>query len=47
MDELDTVAVLLGKARHISLLTGAGISAESAMPTFRDALSGLWQRFDA
>jgi NAD-dependent deacetylase len=27
------------------VLTGAGISAESGIPTFRDALSGLWARF--
>lgn len=28
-------------------LTGAGMSAESGIPTFRDALTGLWARFDA
>ena len=28
------------------MLTGAGISAESGIPTFRDALSGLWARFN-
>lgn len=28
------------------VLTGAGVSAESGIPTFRDALSGLWARFD-
>ena len=28
------------------VLTGAGMSAESGVPTFRDALSGLWARFD-
>jgi NAD-dependent deacetylase len=27
-------------------LTGAGMSAESGIPTFRDAMSGLWSRFD-
>lgn len=27
-------------------LTGAGMSAESGVPTFRDALTGLWARFD-
>lgn len=27
------------------MLTGAGISAESGIPTFRDALTGLWSRF--
>ena len=28
------------------VMTGAGTSAESGIPTFRDAQSGLWQRFD-
>ena len=28
------------------MLTGAGMSAESGIPTFRDALTGLWARFD-
>lgn len=28
-------------------LTGAGISADSGVPTFRDAQTGLWARFDA
>ncbi len=32
---------------HIVFLTGAGMSAESGIPTFRDALTGLWSRFDA
>lgn len=33
-------------ARHIVVLTGAGVSAESGVPTFRDAQTGLWARFD-
>jgi NAD-dependent deacetylase len=33
-------------AEHIVFLTGAGMSAESGVPTFRDALTGLWARFD-
>jgi NAD-dependent deacetylase len=33
-------------ARRIAVLTGAGISAESGVPTFRDAQTGLWARFD-
>lgn len=33
-------------ASRICVLTGAGMSAESGIPTFRDALSGLWSRFD-
>jgi NAD-dependent deacetylase len=38
---------LLGQARRIVVFTGAGISAESGVPTFRDDLTGLWARFDA
>jgi NAD-dependent deacetylase len=33
-------------ARRIVVLTGAGMSAESGIPTFRDAQKGLWARFD-
>lgn len=36
----------LAQARRVAVLTGAGISAESGIPTFRDALSGLWARYD-
>ena len=43
---LDLIAALQ-QAQHIVVFTGAGASAESGIPTFRDALSGLWQRFDA
>jgi NAD-dependent deacetylase len=32
-------------AEHVAVLTGAGISAESGVPTFRDAQTGLWARF--
>jgi len=35
----------LQTARRVVALTGAGISAESGIPTFRDAQSGLWARF--
>ncbi|MER7457911.1 NAD-dependent deacylase [Micromonospora sp. NPDC126480] len=40
-------ADLLGDARRVVVFTGAGISAESGVPTFRDDLTGLWARFDA
>jgi NAD-dependent deacetylase len=43
---LARAAVALGKARHVCVLTGAGISAESGIPTFRDALTGLWASFN-
>jgi NAD-dependent deacetylase len=35
----------LGKAQKIVVFTGAGASAESGVPTFRDAQVGLWERF--
>lgn len=35
----------LRSARRVAVLTGAGVSAESGIPTFRDAMSGLWARF--
>ena len=36
----------LRDARHVCVLTGAGVSAESGVPTFRDAQQGLWARYD-
>lgn len=33
-------------AGRIVALTGSGISAESGVPTFRDAQTGLWARYD-
>ena len=35
----------LRQARHVTVLTGAGISAESGLATFRDAQAGLWAQF--
>jgi NAD-dependent deacetylase len=35
----------LRSARAAVALTGAGVSAESGVPTFRDAQSGLWSEF--
>ncbi|MEC9374649.1 MAG: Sir2 family NAD-dependent protein deacetylase, partial [Planctomycetota bacterium] len=44
---LHPAAELLRSARSIVALTGAGVSAESGIPTFRDALTGLWSRYRA
>ena len=41
---LEQVRGWLQGARHIAVLTGAGVSAESGVPTFRDAQTGLWAR---
>lgn len=46
MNEIDRARALLGAARSLAVLTGAGISADSGVPTFRDSQTGLWARFD-
>lgn len=43
---LSTAAEKIKKAKKIVVLTGAGISAESGIPTFRDAQVGLWEKYD-
>ena len=44
-NELKVAGLLTPKAR-IVVLTGAGVSAESGIPTFRDAQTGLWAEYD-
>ena len=39
-------AQLLSSASAVVCLTGAGVSAESGVPTFRDDQTGLWRQFD-
>ena len=36
----------LQQASHIAVLTGAGISAESGIPTFREAQTGLYAQYN-
>src|SRR5215475_14108631 len=45
MDEVARAAALLAEAGQVAVLTGAGISAESGIPTFR-GLGGLWNGRD-
>jgi NAD-dependent deacetylase len=46
MVELPTALVdALRGARSVAVLTGAGVSAESGIPTFRDAQTGLWAQY--
>lgn len=40
------LAEKLREARSVAVLTGSGISAESGVPTFREAQTGLWARYD-
>lgn len=35
----------LRAAREVTVLTGSGISAESGIPTFRDAQTGIWAEY--
>lgn len=42
---IEQAAGALKGARHVCVLTGAGISAESGIPTFRDAQEGLWAQY--
>ena len=39
------VRAWLQAARRIAVLTGAGMSAESGVPTFRDAQTGYWAQY--
>lgn len=41
------VVEALRAAQHVVVFTGAGVSAESGIPTFRDRQTGLWERFRA
>jgi len=36
----------LRQAEQVAVLSGAGISKESGVPTFRDAQDGLWAKYD-
>lgn len=42
----DSLITALRAAQHVAVLTGAGISAESGVPTFREAQTGLWAQYD-
>jgi len=43
---IDESVKILGKARSLVVSTGAGMSKESGIPTFRDAPNALWENFD-
>lgn len=42
----DGLLEALRTAGHVAVVTGAGVSAESGVPTFREAQTGLWARYD-
>jgi NAD-dependent deacetylase len=41
----DSLVDLLRSRPRTVVVTGAGVSAESGIPTFRDAMTGLWARY--
>lgn len=43
---LEDAQKLLKNAKKLVVLTGAGVSKESGIPTFRDALTGMWENYD-
>lgn len=45
-NSVEVAARVLADARRVVVATGAGMSRESGIPTFREALTGLWARFD-
>lgn len=44
MSDMERAAACIKAARNIVFFTGAGISAESGIPTYRDELTGLWSK---
>ena len=45
-ESITQAAGLIAHSQRLTILTGAGVSKESGVPTFRDALDGLWARYD-
>jgi NAD-dependent deacetylase len=45
-EKLDLLAARLRRAKRVTILTGAGVSAASGVPTFRGS-GGLWRQFRA
>lgn len=43
---ISMTADLVATAGWVTVFSGAGMSAESGIPTFRDAVAGLWENFD-
>ena len=37
---------ILTAANHVEVFTGAGMSADSGIATYRDAVTGVWERVD-
>lgn len=42
----DEIIQRIKNSSHTVVITGAGVSAESGVPTFRDAQTGLWAQYE-
>jgi NAD-dependent deacetylase len=45
-DVLQTAARVLARSAKLAVFTGAGVSKESGIPTFREPETGLWAQYD-
>lgn len=45
-ETVEVVAERVARASRVAVLTGAGVSAESGMATFREPQHGLWSKYD-
>ena len=46
MDGLEYARQLVGDAKRVEVFTGAGMSADSGIATYRDAVTGVWENVD-
>ena len=46
MTVIEQAADVLQRAKKVAFFTGAGISADSGIPTYREKLSGIWAGLD-
>ena len=46
MQNLGSIASLLRETSEVVVFSGAGLSADSGIPTFRDGATGLWNNVD-
>ena len=45
-NRIEQAVEIIRNSERLTVLTGAGVSAESGIPAFRDALTGLWAQYD-
>jgi len=45
-DDIRKATRIIAGARSLAVLSGAGVSKESGVPTFREAQTGLWAQYD-